>query len=42
VYEKAIPYFELAASIQPGEAKWGLMVASCHRRIGAAGAALAQ
>jgi intraflagellar transport protein 88 len=42
VYEKAIPYFELAASIQPAEAKWSLMVASCFRRIGAHDMALAK
>jgi intraflagellar transport protein 88 len=35
VYERALPYFELAAAIQPQEVKWSLMVASCHRRIGA-------
>ena len=35
VYEKAIPYFDLASAIQPQEVKWGLMVASCYRRIGA-------
>ena len=35
VYEKAIPYFDLASAIQPQEVKWGLMGASCYRRIGA-------
>ncbi|KAG1678869.1 hypothetical protein FOA52_003537 [Chlamydomonas sp. UWO 241] len=35
VYEKAVPYFDLASRIQPQEVKWGLMVASCYRRIGA-------
>lgn len=40
VYERAIPYFELAAAIQPQEVKWVLMVASCYRRIGAYGPAL--
>jgi len=34
VYEKAVPYFDLASRIQPQEVKWGLMVASCYRRIG--------
>lgn len=32
--EKAIMFFERAAQIQPGEVRWQLMVASCHRRIG--------
>ena len=35
LYEKAMPYFDLASKIQPQEVKWLLMVASCHRRIGA-------
>eukprot|EP00983_Pelagomonas_calceolata_P102821 1158848-Pelagomonas_calceolata.AAC.13 len=35
VYEKAMPYFDLASKIQPQEVKWGLMVASCLRRVGA-------
>jgi len=35
VYEKATPYFDLASKIQPQEVKWALMVASCHRRVGA-------
>jgi len=34
MYEKAVAYFERAAQIQPGEVKWKLMVASCHRRSG--------
>ena len=34
VYEKAQPYFDLAAKIQPAEVKWQLMVASCLRRVG--------
>nr|CAD7458130.1 unnamed protein product [Timema tahoe] len=34
VPSKAIPYFERAALSQPGEVKWQLMVASCHRRTG--------
>merc|ERR1719482_1751878 len=34
MYEKAVPYFERAAQIQPQEVKWKLMVASCHRRSG--------
>lgn len=33
VWEKAIPYFDLASKIQPTESKWCLMVASCFRRI---------
>eukprot|EP00882_Tetradesmus_deserticola_P022310 GHRQ01024211.1.p2 GENE.GHRQ01024211.1~~GHRQ01024211.1.p2 ORF type:complete len:123 (-),score=25.01 GHRQ01024211.1:28-396(-) len=40
VYERAIPYFELAAAIQPQEVKWALMTASCYRRIGSYGPAL--
>ena len=35
MYEKAMEYFQRAAQIQPKEVKWKLMVASCHRRIGA-------
>eukprot|EP01006_Ploeotia_vitrea_P009677 TRINITY_DN23666_c0_g1_i1.p1 TRINITY_DN23666_c0_g1~~TRINITY_DN23666_c0_g1_i1.p1 ORF type:complete len:851 (+),score=132.77 TRINITY_DN23666_c0_g1_i1:98-2650(+) len=35
VYEKAMQFFERASQIQPNEVKWQLMVASCHRRIGA-------
>ena len=34
MYEKAVPYFRLAALVQPAEAKWALMVASCYRRTG--------
>ncbi len=29
-----MPYFSLAARVQPHEVKWQLMVASCYRRIG--------
>ncbi|KAL5010279.1 hypothetical protein ScPMuIL_012584 [Solemya velum] len=32
--EKAIHYFERAAIVQPGQVKWQLMIASCHRRSG--------
>lgn len=31
-YERAVHFFDLAAKMQPGEAKWLLMVASCYRR----------
>ena len=41
LYEKAAAFFGRAAELQPGEIKWRLMVASCHRRSGALGAALA-
>jgi len=34
MYEKAAPFFELAAQVQPQEVKWQLMVASCFRRTG--------
>ncbi|KAL1518115.1 hypothetical protein ABEB36_001787 [Hypothenemus hampei] len=34
VVEKALAYFEKAALMQPGEPKWNLMVAACHRRSG--------
>ena len=34
MYEKAAPFFELAAQVQPQEVKWHLMVASCFRRTG--------
>jgi len=34
LYEQAIPYFARAAEVEPNEAKWKLMVASCHRRLG--------
>jgi intraflagellar transport protein 88 len=40
VYEKAMPFFDLASDIQPGEVKWQLMVASCYRRVGAYNEAL--
>lgn len=33
LYEKAIVYFERAAEVEPKEAKWRLMVASCYRRM---------
>jgi intraflagellar transport protein 88 len=33
MYEQAIDYFSHAASVQPSEAKWRLMVASCYRRL---------
>ncbi|KAF5826309.1 hypothetical protein DUNSADRAFT_3650, partial [Dunaliella salina] len=42
VYEKAMPYFDLASKIQPQEVKWGLMVASCLRRVGLYPQALAR
>ena len=34
MYEKAVSFFERAALIEPSEAKWRLMVASCYRRTG--------
>lgn len=34
VVEKALTYFEKAAMMQPGEPKWNMMVAGCHRRSG--------
>ncbi|KAK7867313.1 hypothetical protein R5R35_002130 [Gryllus longicercus] len=34
VAEKAIGYFERASLMHPGEVKWKLMIASCHRRSG--------
>lgn len=34
MYERAVPFFDLAARVQPQEPKWALMVASCYRRIG--------
>lgn len=34
VVEKALIYFEKAASMQPNEPKWKMMVAGCHRRSG--------
>jgi intraflagellar transport protein 88 len=33
MYEQAVPYFTRAAEVQPMEAKWLLMVASCYRRM---------
>lgn len=41
MYEQAIPYFSRAAEVEPMEAKWKLMVASCHRRLGNSPTALA-
>ena len=40
VYEKAMPFFDLASKIQPQEVKWALMVASCYRRTNNLPAAL--
>jgi hypothetical protein len=40
LYERAAGFFGRAAELQPGDVKWRLMVASCHRRAGALGAAL--
>jgi len=40
LYERAIPFFERAAEIEPDEIKWKLMVASCYRRMGAVAKAL--
>jgi intraflagellar transport protein 88 len=40
LYERAVAFFERAAQIQPREVKWRLMVASCHRRVGAYGKAV--
>jgi hypothetical protein len=37
MYERAVPFFDLAARVQPQEPKWALMVASCYRRIGECG-----
>lgn len=34
VPEKALPFFEKAALIQPDEVKWKLIIGSCHRRCG--------
>ncbi|KAI5702456.1 hypothetical protein M8J76_007595 [Diaphorina citri] len=34
VPEKALPFFEKAALIQPDEVKWQLIIGSCHRRCG--------
>ncbi len=33
-YDDALRYFSRAARLQPHEPQWGLMQASCHRRIG--------
>ena len=33
MFEKAILFFERASQIQPKEVKWGLMIASCYRRM---------
>ena len=41
-YEKATPFFNLAAEIQPAEVKWQLMAASCARRSGKLDDALAR
>lgn len=40
MYEKAAEFFERASEIAPGEVKWKLMVASCHRRMTNYGRAL--
>jgi tetratricopeptide (TPR) repeat protein len=40
MYEEAMAYFVRASFIQPKEKKWKLMVASCHRRVGASQQAL--
>lgn len=40
MYEEAMAYFVRASYIQPKEKKWKLMVASCHRRVGASQQAL--
>jgi len=40
MYEEAMGYFVRASYIQPKEKKWKLMVASCHRRVGASQQAL--
>lgn len=34
MYEKSASFFERASLVQPKEAKWQLMVASCYRRMG--------
>ena len=34
MYEKSTSFFERASLVQPKEAKWQLMVASCYRRMG--------
>jgi intraflagellar transport protein 88 len=33
MYERAIEFFMRASELQPGEVKWRLMVASCHRCV---------
>ncbi|XP_014262316.1 intraflagellar transport protein 88 homolog [Cimex lectularius] len=40
VPEKAIPFYEKAALMQPYESKWPLLIGSCHRRAGNYQAAL--
>lgn len=40
VPEKAIPFYERAALMQPYETKWLLLIGSCHRRAGNYQAAL--
>uniref|UniRef100_A0A0K8TIU5 Intraflagellar transport protein 88 n=3 Tax=Lygus hesperus TaxID=30085 RepID=A0A0K8TIU5_LYGHE len=40
VPEKAIPFYEKAALMQPHESKWLLLIGSCHRRSGNYQAAL--
>lgn len=35
LYEQAVELFTRGSEVQPGEASWRLMVASCHRRSGA-------
>ncbi|KAL3319078.1 Intraflagellar transport protein 88 [Cichlidogyrus casuarinus] len=32
--EQAVAYFEKAALLQPNEARWPILIASCHRRTG--------
>lgn len=34
VVERALGYFEKASVMKPGEPKWRMMVAGCHRRSG--------
>lgn len=34
IYEQALVFFERASHIQPGEAKWQLLKASCYRKTG--------
>jgi intraflagellar transport protein 88 len=33
LYEKALPYFEKAAKIEPKNVDWRMLVASCYRKI---------